>query len=472
MTDEPISPDPAPAPTVAPEIRDDEGELSPDFLAALNEAIAASDAERVQALAGDLHSADLADLIEAFEPEARIAFIRLLGDQFDFAALTEIDDSIRAQLLDELKPAEVAQGVAELDSDDAVYILEDLGEEDRQEVLAQIPVVDRIAIARGLDYPEDSVGRRMQTDVIAVPPFWTVGQTLDYMREAEDLPDDFLEVFVVDPSFRVLGSVKLNRLLRSKRPVRMSEIMEEAEHVVHAATDDLEEAARIFERYDLVAAPVVDDAERLVGVLTIDNVVDVLQDEADEDMRRLGGVGDEEISDSILTSSRSRLPWLAVNAVTGFVAAGVIGLFDGTIEEMVALAVLMPIVATLGGSTGTQAMTVTVRAIATRDLARRKVRRVVIREGVVGFLNGLVIALLVGAGAWLWFGRIDLGFVIALAIVFNMLVAGLAGVLFPLLLNRLKLDPAVASGVFVTTVTDVIGFFAFLGLATLWFGLG
>jgi magnesium transporter len=305
---------------------------------------------------------------------------------------------------------------------------------------------------------------------MAVPPFWTVGQTIDYMREADDLPDDFYEVFVVDPSFKLLGTVQLSRLLRAKRPVVLSELQDETRHVVHA-NEDQEEVARRFERYDLVSAPVVDESERLVGVLTIDDIVDVIQAEVDEDIKRLAGVGDEEISDTIFTSSRSRLPWLVVNAFTGFLAASVIGLFDGTIEQMVALAVLMPIVASMGGNTGAQAMTVTVRAIATRELSRRNMRRVIVRESAVGFVNGVAIAILVGIGAGAWFGDIDLGLVIGAALVVNMLVAGTVGVLVPMMLNRLKIDPAIASAVFVTATTDVLGFLAFLGLATWWFGL-
>jgi magnesium transporter len=381
-----------------------------------------------------------------------------------------LDENVRAQLLEELPSATVAEGVAELESDDAVYILEDLDQADREKILDQLPAVDRVALQRSLDYPEDSAGRRMRAEFIAVPQFWTVGQTIDHMRESEDLPDDFYEVLVVDPAFRFLGTVQLNRLLRSKRPASMTELMDETRQVVHA-TEDQEEVARRFERYDLVSAPVLDDSERLVGVITIDDIVDVIQEEADEDIKRLAGVGDEEISDTVLTSSRSRLPWLVINTGTAFIAASVIGIFDGSIAQMVALAVLMPIVASLGGNAGTQAMTVTVRAIATRDLGKRNVRRVVVREGAVGLLNGVVIALIVGAAAGAWFGNRELGVVIGSALILNMLVAGLAGVLIPVTLNRMKFDPAVASAVFVTMVTDVVGFLSFLGLAALWFGL-
>lgn len=469
MSDQPNTPEDL-APEPARRIRGDDGDLSSEYVAAVAGAVEAEDTDRLTMLAGDLYFADAADLLEALPAEWRVTLIRRLGERLDFAALTHLDETLRLQLLEALPPAEIARRLATLDSDDAVYILEALDEPDRAAILAQIPAVDRLALTRSLEYPDETAGRRMQTAFIAVPPFWTVGQTIDYMREAKSLPEDFHEVFVVDPGFRVVGTVQLNRLLRSGRPMRMSVIMDPTRQVVRA-TDDLEEVARLFERYDLVSAAVVDEADRLAGILTIDDMVDVIEEAADEDIRRLGGVGDEDISDSILTSSRSRLPWLAINTVTAFLAAGVIGFFEGTIAQMVALAVLMPIVATLGGNTGTQAMTVTVRAIATRELGRRNVRRIVLREVAVGLLNGVAIALLVGLGAGLWYADPELGVVIGLALMLNMLLAGLIGVLVPLTLNRFKLDPAVASGVFVTAATDVFGFFAFLGLAAWWFGL-
>ncbi len=450
--------------------REPDGTLAAGFVEAVTDAIEVGDYDRLASLVAGLHIADVADLIEALSPDDRIAFVQLLGDRFDFAVLAEVDDGIRDHLLEELPSRTVAEGVAELDSDDAVYILEDLDDADRQEILEQLPAADRVALKRNLDYPEESAGRRMQAAFIAVPQFWTVGQAIDHMREASDLPDDFHEVFVVDPSFRLLGVVRLNRLLRAKRPTPLLELMDETGQVVRA-TEDQEEVARRFERYDLVSAPVVDEGERLVGVLTIDDMLDVIEEETDEDIRHLAGLGDEELTGSVLRSSRSRLPWLVINTVTAFLAAGVIGIFGASIEQMVALAVLMPIVATLGGNTGVQAMTVTVRAIATRDLGRGNARRVILREMLVGLLNGIAIAVLVGIAAGLWFSNPELGLVIGLALVINMLMAGVAGVLIPLTLNRLKLDPAVSSGVFVTTVTDVVGFFAFLGIAALWFGL-
>jgi magnesium transporter len=310
----------------------------------------------------------------------------------------------------------------------------------------------------------------MQAEFISVPPFWTVGQTIDHMRESDDLPNDFYEIFVIDPAFRPIGTVSLSHLLRSDRPVAMQAIMEPEIYTV-AATDDQEEVARTFERYDLVSAAVIDESGRLVGVITVDDIIDVIEEEADEDIRLLGGVGDEEMSDTVLKTTKGRFVWLLVNLFTAILASGVISLFDATIAEMVALAVLMPIVASMGGNAGTQTMTVAVRALATGELARFNAARIITRETLVGFLNGCMFAVIIGVVAGLWFDNAQLGGVIALAMVVNMLAAGVSGILVPIGLNSLKLDPAVASAVFVTTVTDVVGFFAFLGLAAWWFGL-
>jgi magnesium transporter len=310
----------------------------------------------------------------------------------------------------------------------------------------------------------------MQTEFVAVPPFWTIGQTIDYMREDHNLPDRFSQIFVIDPSFKLLGAIDLDQILRTKRGTKVEEVMHETRHAI-PATMDQEEAAREFEQYDLLSAAVVDENERLVGVLTIDDVVDVIQQEAEEDLMRMGGVGDEELSDTVLATSRSRVPWLLVNLFTAFLAASVIGLFDRTIEHIVALAVLMPIVAGMGGNAASQTMTVTVRALATKDLDIYNAWRIIRREMGVGSINGIVFAILIGAVAALWFHDANLGGIIAAAMIINMFVAAVAGILIPLLLDRLHVDPAVASAVFVTTVTDVVGFFAFLGLATWWFGV-
>ena len=453
------------------DIYNEDGAVRQDYLTHVGAAIADRDVLTLRHDVEDLHQSELGDLLEALLPDQRHALVELLGRDFDFSALTEVDDKIRAQIVDQMPNDQIAEAVQELDSDDAVYILEDLDEEDQEEILGKLPFTERIRLRRALDYPEETAGRRMQTEFVAVPPFWTVGQTIGYMREDQNLPDRFSQIFVIDPSFKLLGAIDLDQILRTKRAVRVEEVMHETRHAI-PATMDQEEAAREFEQYDLLSAAVVDENERLVGVLTIDDVVDVIQQEAEEDLLRMGGVGDEELSDSILATSRSRVPWLLVNLVTAFLAASVISLFDATIEKVVALAVLMPIVAGMGGNAGSQTMTVTVRALATRDLDIYNAWRIIRREMGVGSINGALFAVLIGCVAGFWFQDVSLGIIIAAAMIINMFVAAVAGILIPLLLDRYNIDPAVASAVFVTTVTDVVGFFAFLGLATLWFGVG
>ncbi|WP_298986994.1 magnesium transporter [uncultured Roseibium sp.] len=458
------------SPVPAIPVRDGDERLNPDFIVAVEAAIKAHDANDLRQLAGDLHEADTGDLLETLNGDDRAEFIQLLGDNFDYTALTETDEAVRLQVLEDLPHEVIAEGLEDLDSDDAVYILEDLDEDDQAAILEELPYADRAQLKKALDYPEDSAGRRMQSEFIAVAQFWTVGQTIDYMREARDLPDSFYEIYVVDPAFKMLGSVHLDKILRTKRARKVTDIMEENRQAV-LATEDQEEVARRFERYNLVSSAVVDENDRLVGVLTVDDIVDVIQEEAEEDLRALAGVGDEEISDDVVTIARSRLAWLVVNLGTAVLASVVIALFEETIEAMVALAVLMPIVASMGGNAGTQTMTVAVRGIATQELSARNLLRVLNREILVSAVNGLALAFLIGITAWLWFASPGLGVVIAGAIIINMLFAGFSGLLIPIVLDRMKVDPAIASSVFVTTVTDVVGFFAFLGIAALWFGL-
>ncbi len=470
MTDEELRRQPPAAPEPDSEIYDDEGAVASDFLEKVEEAIESRDESYLKDTIGHLHESELGDLLEELENDQRQELVRLMGDAFDYTALTEVDEAIRMSIVDAMPNDKIAQALRELDSDDAVYILEDLDEEDRREVLEKLPFRERIRLRRSLDYPEETAGRRMQTEFVAVPPFWTVGQTIDYMREDEDLPDSFAQIFVIDPAFKLLGAVDLDRILRAKRPEKIEDIMHETRHAIPAEMDQ-EEAAQIIEQYDLLSAAVVDSNDRLVGVLTVDDVIDIVQQEAEEDIRRLGGVGDEELSDKVLRTSRSRVPWLAVNLLTAFLAATVIELFDATIQQIVALAVLMPIVAGMGGNAGSQTMTVTVRALATRNLDFRNSARIIRRELGVGAINGVVFAVLIGTVAGLWFSSVEIGGIIACAMVVNMIVAALAGILIPLTLDRFGADPAVSSAVFVTAVTDVVGFFAFLGLATWWFGV-
>jgi magnesium transporter len=448
-------------------LRDGDGVLRPEFVHDVEAALEAGDAERVRWLTLPLHEADLADLIQLLHADQRETLIEMLGRDFNAAALSELDESVRDQVLEEMPAEKVAEALEQLDSDEAVYVIEDLDKEEQSEILAKLPSFERAAIERSLEYPEDSAGRIMQTDFIAVPPFWSVGQTIDYMRDTQDLPDRFYEIFVVDPAYHFIGSVALDRLLRSQRPVNIGTITDREIRPI-LADDDQEEVARRFERYNLTSAPVVDPDGRLLGVITADDVVEVIQEEASEDILRMGGVAGESVSDTVWQTARHRFTWLLFNLGTALLAAFVISLFDASIKQMVALAVLMPIVASMGGNAGGQTMTVTVRALATKDLGAVNAYRVIGREAMAGLLNGLVFALLLGTLVYFWFGNDELGLVIAAAIVINFLVAALAGILIPLTLNMLDIDPAIASGVFVTTLTDVVGFFAFLGLATFW----
>jgi magnesium transporter len=452
-------------------LRDEDGAIRPEFIERVGGAIERNDQAALRALAGDLHEADTGDLIEALEHDLRPRFVELMGREFDFTALTEVEDTVREEILEELPPKTVAEGVRELDSDDAAYILEDLPPREQDEVLGQLPPPERGALELILRFPDGSAGRRMQTEFIAVPPSWTVGHAIDYMRDTAELPERFFELYVVDPAYRLLGVVALDRLLRTKRPVPVTDLMDE-EHRRVLATEDQEEVARTFERYNLVAAPVVDDSDRLVGVLTFDDIVDVIEEEAEEDIKALGGVTrDEELSDSVWTIAKARFPWLLANLATALVASWVIRQFEASIAQMVALAVLMPIVASMGGNAGTQTMTVAVRALATRDLSDANTWRVVRREFLVGLINGLGFAVIMGTIAALWFQVTDLGLVIGLAMLCVLAAAALGGIIIPIALIRFGVDPALASGPFVTTVTDVVGFFSFLGIATVWFGL-
>ncbi|MGE0699998.1 MAG: magnesium transporter [Hyphomicrobiaceae bacterium] len=438
----------------------------PELVAAVRADLEAGAAPHLGELAKALKAPDLADLIELLEPVERVRLIDMLGGELDPEVFSELDPSVRDQLSEDLPNELLARIVTKLDTDDAAYVIENLEKEDQQDILSQLPSSERAALERNLEYPEETAGRLMQTDFVAVPQFWTVGQVIDHMREAEDLPDSFSDIFVIDPAFRVLGSVDLSRLLRTKRHVNISTIMETDRHTV-LATADQEEVARQFERYDLRSAPVVDANDRLVGVVTVDDVVEVISEETEEDFRRLSGVGDESLADTVLPTVKSRFLWLFINLGTALLASSVIQLFDASINQMVALAVLMPIVASMGGNAATQTMTVAVRALATRDLGPANVSRVILREASVGVINGIAFGLLMGTVVLIWFGVGKLGIVIAAAMLFNLVAAALAGILIPLAVERLGFDPAVSSGVFVTTVTDVVGFFAFLGLATL-----
>jgi magnesium transporter len=438
-----------------------------DLLEAVATAVDARDRDALIGLVAELRAPDLADIVVGLSPDQRTAFIETLGAAFDFEALSELPASIRDELAEALPNALLATAVGEMESDDAAYLLDGLEPVDQEEVLSQLTTTDRAAVERNLDYPEETAGRVMQADLVAVPPFWTVGRVIDHMRETAELPETFAEIFVVDPAFRVLGTVDLSRLLRSRREVGIEAIMDTDRHELPADAD-LEDVKRQFQRYDLISAAVVDENQRLVGVVTVDDVVEMITEDAEKDIKRLAGVGaDEALVDSVRTVMPVRFVWLFVNLLTAFLASAVIKRFDTVIEQMVALAVLMPIVASMGGNAGNQTMTVAVRALATRELNARNMARFASREVAVGLLNGASFALIVGIVSYLWFGTAMLGVVIALALVINLMAAAVAGVVIPIALDRLDYDPAVSSTVLVTTVTDVVGFLAFLGLASL-----
>src|SRR3954453_15478159 len=452
-------------------MRNEDGEIRHEFVAEIAHAIEAGDSAALRACVAELHEADLGDLIGALEPDDRVRLVELTGRDFDFSALNELDEGVREEILEELPPQTVAEGVRELESDDAVELLETLDQADQEEILEKLPLKERVVLERSLLYPENSAGRRMQTEFIAVPQDFTVGQAIDYMRDTPDLPDRFYEIYVVDKDQHWQGAVALDALLRARRPVPLTELTDEDRRRV-SVLEDQEEVARMFGKYNLVAAPVLDTQDRLVGVITVDDVVDVIEEEADEDLKGLRGVNsDEELSPTVFPIARARFNWLLVNLAPAFLASSVLGLFEGQLEKMVALAVLAPIVASQGGNAATQTMTVAVRALATRELGSNNAFRVVMREAMVGLVNGLAFAVITGVAAVAWFKIPGLGFVIGLAIICNLVAGALGGILIPVVLDRVRADPAVASGTFVTTVPDVVGFFSFLGIATLWFGL-
>ena len=440
--------------------------LTPERFDALRQLVVDGDRDELLAELQDRHESDIAEIITVLPPDLRRTLIELIGSDLPPEVFAELDENIRDEAVDAVDTDTLVATVQQLDSDDAVFVLEDMAEDERDEVLQQIPQTERLVLERALDFPEDSAGRLMQSEFIAVPPFWSVGQTIDYLRETENLPDDFLEIYITDPTHTPIGVVHLAEMLRAQRPVAMETLLHDDFTVMNAMTDR-EDVARLFERYNLVSAPVVDDDQRLIGVITADDVFEVIADEAGEDILRLGGVGDETVTDSVFEAARGRLSWLFLNLLTAIAASLVIGLFDGSIEQMVALAVLMPIVASMGGNAGTQTLTVTVRALATQELLPVNARRVVYRELGIGFFNGVVFAIIAGIVAALWFDDQMLGGVLAAAMIVNLVVAALAGILIPIGLYRADIDPAIASSVFVTTVTDVIGFFAFLGFATI-----
>ncbi|GAA4708750.1 magnesium transporter [Sphingomonas lutea] len=450
---------------------DNEDRLRPEFVARVLDAVAAGDVATARDLVEPLHPADVADLIELARADERDGLVAALANLVDADVYAELNDFVREDLLDEMEPQQVADIAGQLETDDAVALIEDLDADDQQAVLERMEPDDRAAVEEALGYPEESAGRLMQRDVCAVPQHWNVGKVIDYLRSTAELPDDFWEVFVVSPDHHPVGTCKLSTILRTKRDRPVSEIMVEEQTLIPVDMDQ-EDVALRFQKYALVSAAVVDGQGRLVGMITVDDIVHIIQEEASEDVLLLSGVGDEgDINEPIRAAYKDRVRWLIANLGTAMIAAFVISRFEGTIERLAILAALMPIVAAIGGNAGTQALAVTVRALATNQLTGSNRWRAVGREVSVAVLNGATIAVLLGLGVWAVLGSETLGLVIAAAIFVNIIVAGFAGVLVPLTLDRYGADPAVASSVFLTTVTDSMGFLAFLGLATL-AGLG
>jgi len=449
------------------EIDDEAFGITDRLLADVMAAVEARDAAAIEALLDPLHPADIAHLIEQISVKDRRDLLDVWKGGMDGDILSELDEGLRDEVIASLDAAQFAEAVRDLETDDVVDLVEYLDDVQQEAALGALDAGDRVAVEQALSYPEESAGRHMQSELVRAPEHWNVGNAIDFLRSDIELPDQFYHIILVDPRMKAVGYVTLGRLLSSRRNVPLVDIAEDSFRTFHVE-QDVEEVAQAINHYHMITAPVVDDDDRIVGVITIDDAMAFLEEEAEEDLLRLAGVGEGSLSDRVLETTRQLFPWLAVNLLTAIFASGVISLFEGTIQSLVALAVLMPIVASMGGNAGTQSLTVAVRAIATRDLTGANVWRVIRREALVGLLNGLVFAVVMALVGVFWFGSPMLGAVIGVAMVINMVVAGLAGTMVPVMLERVGVDPALASGAFVTTVTDVVGFFAFLGLAALW----
>jgi magnesium transporter len=439
--------------------------LTDDLSKQILEALDHNQRQKIKDLVAPIHCADLADFIDRISPEQRRLFITYIKKDFDAEILVEINRSAKEDVFEILGAKRSAEAINTLDTDDAVDVMEDLTEANQQVILEEMPDKEREEMEESLAYPEDSAGRLIDKKVVCVPEFWTVGQTIDFLRENQDLPEDFYQIFIADPKMKPVGGVLLSRIMRSKRPVLMKDIMHENLKTIKADMDQ-EEVAFIFRQYGLVSAPVINEEGRMIGIITVDDIVHVIEEEAQEDILHLGGISETDLHTSFASTAKSRFPWLVANLVTAIVASIVIAFYEGTIEKLAALAVLMPIVASMGGNAGTQSVTVTVRAIATKELSSTNMLRVIKKELLVGCLNGFLFAILTGFLAYLWYGNIGLSFVFAIATIFTLVLAGLSGTLVPLGLVKLGVDPAIASSVVLTTITDIVAFGVFLGFAT------
>lgn len=413
-------------------------------------------------------SSSIADLLEQLDEETRVKLFELAPESISADAISEIVPDLRSQILSSMPPQQVAKIISELDSDDALDLIINLDPDFQKNVIRKLSPKNRIVLEEGLNFPEDSAGRLMQREFVAIPQFWTVGKTIDYLRADTDLPEEFFDLFVITPTHHVIGEIPLNRLVRAKRSEKLENLSLDKTHPIPAGMDQ-EEVGILFQREGIVSAPVVDDEGRLIGVITFDDVIDVISEEAQEDFLRLGGIEKDDLYKAVWSTGKSRFRWLFVNLLTAILASIVISLFDATLEQAVSLAILMPIVASMGGNAGTQSLTVAVRGLATRQITKSNMFRLLWKEALVGALNGIAFAFIIAAIAGLWFQSVMLGIVIALAMILNLFVAGLCGAAIPILLDRIGSDPAESSAVFLTTITDVVGFFAFLGLAAILF---
>ena len=443
-------------------------EFNKEFINVLSKKIKDNDTAFLNRTLKELHPSDSADLIENLIPENRTKLIEIEGFNLDPEIFIELNESIQTEIFILLSTESIVNILRRLESDNALKILENLDEKKKNTVLNKLPPKDRFILQEGLSYPEDSAARIMQREFTAIPSNWSVGQTIDYLRENKDLPEEFLEIFIVDSDFKPIGTVPSSKVLRASRDSKMNLIMSEMP-VLIPVNMDKEEVGRIFENYNLISAGVVDKTNKLVGMITGDDVVTVVKEEAEEDVLRLAGVGDEEITDSVLKKTKRRFNWLLLNLFTALLATWVISKFGATIEQMVALAFLMPIVASMGGNARMQTLAVTIRAIATKELSSGNLTQIVTKEFIIGVLNGIIFAAITALIVQLWFKEINLSILIAVAMVLNMMVAGLFGILVPVSLKKLNIDPAIASSVFVTTITDVIGFLSFLGIGAYFF---
>jgi len=443
-------------------------DFNKDFITIFSDKINISDLQFINQTLKDLHPSDVANLIENLSSETRIKLIEIESFNLAPEIFVELNDSIQSEVLQLLSVESIANIIKRLETDNAISILENLKSEKKNVVLDKLPPKDRFLLEEGLSYPEDSAARIMQREFTAIPSDWSVGQTIDYLRESKDLPKEFLEIFVVNNDFKPIGIVPSSRVLRTSRDAKMNTIMRDMP-VLISVNMDKEEVGHTFENYNLLSAGVVNKNNKLVGMITADDVVTVVQEEAEEDTLRLAGVGDEEITDSVMLKTKRRFNWLLLNLFTALLATWVISNFGASIEQMVALAFLMPIVASMGGNAGMQTLAVTIRAIATKELSKSNLNKVIGKEFLIGILNGIIFAIITAIIVQLWFKDLNLSMLIGVSMILNMIVAGLFGILVPVSLKKINIDPALASSVFVTTITDVIGFLSFLGLGSYYF---